>query len=151
MNNQELFDKLEKEEIKLASFRKRLLAYVIDSFIILCIVSIILFDKFTSMQTYDEIHNLLVRFAGGILILQFSYHMIFTYLYGATLGKIVFKIMVIDQNILDKPNFSQSALRAGVRQISDMFYGLGFAWALSNIVLKTWHDYAAKTVVIDLA
>ncbi|EGK8097578.1 TPA: RDD family protein [Campylobacter lari] len=149
--NQELFDKLEKEEIKIASFKKRFLAYVVDSFVILGIVSIILLDKINSMQTYEEIHNLLMRFAGGILILQFAYHSLFTYLYGATLGKMLLKIMVIDQELLDKPNFAQSALRAGVRQISDMLYGLGFAWALSNIVLKTWHDYAAKTVVIDLA
>ncbi|MPB46651.1 RDD family protein [Campylobacter lari] len=149
--NQELFDKLEKEEIKIASFKKRFLAYVVDSFVILGIVSIILFDKINSMQTYEEIHNLLMRFAGGILILQFAYHSLFTYLYGATLGKMLLKIMVIDQELLDKPNFTQSVLRAGVRQISDMLYGLGFAWALSNIVLKTWHDYAAKTVVIDLA
>lgn len=149
--NQELFDKLEKEEIKIASFKKRFLAYVVDSFVILGIVSIILLDKINSMQTYEEIHNLLMRFAGGILILQFAYHSLFTYLYGATLGKMLLKIMVIDQELLDKPNFTQSTLRAGVRQISDMLYGLGFAWALSNIVLKTWHDYAAKTVVIDLA
>ncbi|OCX43498.1 RDD family protein [Campylobacter ornithocola] len=149
--NQELFDKLEKEELKIASFKKRFLAYIVDSFVILAIVSVILFDKINSMQTYDEIHNILMRFAGGILILQFVYHSLFTYLYGATLGKMLLKIMVIDQELLDKPNLIQSVLRASVRQVSDMLYGLGFAWALSNIVLKTWHDYVAKTVVIDLA
>lgn len=151
MSNQDLFDKLEKEEIKIASFKKRFLAYLIDSFVILGIVSIILFDKFSMVQTYEEMHSVLIRFAGGILILQFCYHTLFAYLYGATLGKMFLKITIIDQNVLDKPNLTQSAIRAGFRQISDMFYGLGFAWALSNVVLKTWHDYAAKTVVIDLA
>ncbi|TXE86239.1 RDD family protein [Campylobacter volucris] len=150
MTNQELFDKLEKEEVVLASFKKRTLAYIIDIFIVCIIVSIILFDKISLAQTYEEIHTLLLRFTGGILLLQFCYHTLFVYLYGATLGKMFLKIMVIDQELLDKPNLTQSILRSGIRQISEI-YGLGFAWALSNIVLKTWHDYAAKTVVIDLA
>ncbi|MCR6571101.1 RDD family protein [Campylobacter insulaenigrae] len=151
MSNQELFDKLEKENIKIASFKKRFLAYIIDSFVVFLIVSIILLDKIYSVQTYDEIHNVLIRFAGGILLLQFCYHTLFSYLYGATLGKIFLKIMIVDQNLLDKPNLTQSTLRSCFRQFSDMLYGLGFAWALSNVVLKTWHDYVAKTVVIDLA
>lgn len=150
MTNQELFEKLEREEIKLASFKKRFLAYIIDSFIMFAIITIILIDKL-SFQTYEQMHSVFMRFALGILFLQFSYHTIFTYLYGASLGKIVLKIMVIDQELLDKPNFMQSVVRSAMRQVSDMFYGLGFAWALGNNVLKTWHDYAGKTVVIDLA
>ncbi|MBF7045628.1 RDD family protein [Campylobacter volucris] len=150
MTNQELFDKLEKEEIVLASFKKRALAYAVDIFVVCVIVSIILFDKISLVQTYEEIHAILLRFVGGILFLQFCYHALFVYLYGATLGKMLLKIMVINQELLDKPNLTQSILRSGVRQISEI-YGLGFAWALSNVVLKTWHDYAAKTVVIDLA
>ncbi|WP_291951022.1 RDD family protein [Campylobacter sp.] len=151
MNNQKLFDKLEKENIKIASFKKRFLAYIIDNIVIFFIVSIILFDKIYSMQSYDEIRSVLIRFTGGILLLQFCYHTLFSYLYGATLGKMCLKIMIIDQNLLDKPNLFQSALRSVFRQFSDMLYGIGFAWALSNVVLKTWHDYVAKTVVIDLA
>lgn len=61
------------------------------------------------------------------------------------------KIIVIDEGILDKPNWGQSCLRALIRQFSGMAFMLGFAWALGNNLRKTWQDYLARTVVIDVA
>ncbi|EAH6296911.1 RDD family protein, partial [Campylobacter coli] len=35
--------------------------------------------------------------------------------------------------------------------ISDMAFMLGFAWALSNDLRKTWEDYLARTIVVNVA
>lgn len=84
-------------------------------------------------------------------MLHITYQTIFTYLYGASLGKMVCKIIILDEDLLDKPNLNQSCIRSIVRQISDMAFMLGFAWALSNDLRKTWEDYLARTIVVNVA
>ena len=110
-----LQDRLERENLKIASFGKRVLAFLID------------------------------------VMVHFSYQAIFTYLYGASLGKILCKIIILDENLLDKPNLIQSCIRSAIRQVSAMAFMLGFAWALSNDLRKAWEDYLARTIVVDVA
>lgn len=146
-----LFNKLERENLKIASFNKRVLAYFIDNLILTLIVFVIFYDKIITANDSVEIAQILGNFYLGFLILHFSYQALFTYLYGASLGKMICKITIIDEDILDKPNLKQSCIRAIGRQLSDMAFMLGFAWALSNNLRKTWQDYLAKTVVVDVA
>lgn len=148
---EELLKKLELENIKLAPFSKRLIAYIIDTVVIALIVFFILYGQFDESSSELEILAVVNNFTIGLLLLQFCYHSLFCALYGASLGKIALKIMIIDAATLDRPNILKSMLRALVRQASDSSFCLGFAWALSNKALKTWQDYAANTVVIDLA
>ncbi|TQR56921.1 RDD family protein [Campylobacter troglodytis] len=147
----ELLDKLEREGLKIASFKKRVLAYLIDSLILSFIVFIILFDKLSNLSDFTEIILVIQDFALGFIILQFIYHFLFTLLYGASPGKMLCKIAIIDEKSLDKPNAMQSALRAAIRQLSDTAFMLGFAWALGNELRRTWEDLLAKTLVIELA
>ena len=149
--NENLQDKLEREGLKIASFPKRVWAYLIDEFLLTCIVFIIFYDKLANAKDYFDIAMILGNFSLGFFVLQFSYQAIFTALYGASLGKMVCKIIVIDEQFLDKPNWIQSCLRALFRQFSSMAFMLGFAWALGNVLRKTWQDYLARTVVIDVA
>ncbi|KAA6226749.1 MULTISPECIES: RDD family protein [unclassified Campylobacter] len=149
---EDLYDKLEREELKIASFPKRVIAYIIDSFIVGILCALVFMGDFYQIPD-DPVQFLSVtpQFVLSVYLLNFFYQTFFTFLYGATLGKMVCKIMIIDERILDKPNLIQSAIRAIIRQISDMFFMLGFAWALSNNLFKTWQDYLAKTIVIDVA
>ena len=59
------------------------------------------------------------------------------------------KTMCINVEILDKPNLTQSLVRAIFRIVSEACFYLGFAWALSNPARQTWQDKIAKTVVIN--
>ncbi|KAA6230186.1 RDD family protein [Campylobacter sp. LR291e] len=149
---EDLYDKLEREELKIASFPKRVIAYIIDSFIVGILCALVFMGDFYQIPD-DPVQFLSVtpQFVLSVYLLNFFYQTFFTFLYGATLGKMVCKIMIIDERILDKPNLIQSAIRAIIRQISDMSFMLGFAWALSNNLFKTWQDYLAKTIVIDVA
>ncbi|EAI4456819.1 RDD family protein [Campylobacter upsaliensis] len=149
--DENLQDKLDREGLKVASFFKRALAYTIDEFLLSCIVFVIFFNEFQKMSDPLEAVRILGNFSLGLFVLQFSYHAIFTALYGASLGKMICKIIVIDEGILDKPNWGQSCLRALIRQFSGMAFMLGFAWALGNNLRKTWQDYLARTMVIDVA
>lgn len=148
----EILDKLDRENLKIASFYKRVIAYFVDSFILSLIVFIVLFERISAISDPQDIFAVFnENFVLGFIVLQFCYHLIFTFLYGASLGKMLCKIAIIDEQSLDKPNFTQCVLRAGVRQLSDSAFMLGFAWALGNDLRKSWEDYLAKTLVIELA
>ncbi len=145
-----LSEKLERENLKIASFTKRVLAYFIDNFILNFVLLIIFYDKFSS-DDVQQMLDFLGNFFLGILFLHLTYHTLFTAMYGASLGKMVCKIIILNEELLDKPNFTQSLVRSAFRQVSDIAFMLGFAWALGNNLRKTWHDYLARTVVVDVA
>lgn len=147
----EMIEKLARENLKIASFYKRVLAYFIDSFLLSIIIVLINLDAILNTQDLAEQIALINGFALGFVVLQFCYHFIFTALYGATLGKMACKIAIVDEMSLDKPGYLNSAIRAAGRQLSDMCFALGFVWALGNDLRKTWEDYLAKTLVIELA
>lgn len=147
----EILDKLDRENLKIASFGKRVVAYFVDNFILSLIVFVIFFDKLTLITDPQDIFAMLDSFFLGFITLQFTYHLTFTYLYGASLGKMLCKIAIVDEQSLDKPNLTQCIIRAATRQLSDSAFMLGFAWALGNDLKKTWQDYLAKTLVIELA
>ena len=148
---EDLLTRLERENLKIASFQKRVLAFIIDDLLISLIVFIIFFDDFTQANDAFQVTQILTNYYFGLILLHFSYHSVFTYLYGASLGKIICKIIILDEALLDKPNLSQSLLRAVARQLSSMPFMLGFAWALGNELRKTWEDYLARTIVVDVA
>ncbi|MFQ6341627.1 RDD family protein [Campylobacter sp. VTCC 70190] len=146
-----LQNRLERENLKIASFTKRVLAFLIDDMVISLIVFIIFYDSFMVAKDVFETTQIIGNFYLGLILLHFSYQSIFTYLYGASLGKILCKIIILDEKLLDKPNLLQSCTRSAMRQVSAMAFMLGFAWALSNDLRKTWEDYLARTIVVDVA
>ncbi|MCH5337105.1 MAG: RDD family protein [Campylobacter sp.] len=145
-----LLDKLERENLKIANFSKRVVAYLIDNIILSLIVFIIFYDKL-SLMDYLEIADFLGNFTTGFFLLHLIYHTLFTFMYGASLGKMACKIMILNEELLDKPNFFQSLGRSFFRELSGIAFMLGFVWALGNDLCKTWHDYAARTIVVDVA
>ncbi|TKX32805.1 RDD family protein [Campylobacter aviculae] len=149
--NEDLMTRLERENLSIASFGKRVLAYFIDNFILSLIVCVIFYDQLLQSKNLLETTQILGNFYLGFILLHFTYQTIFTYLYGASLGKIVCKIIILDESLLDKPNLMQSCIRSAIRQLSDMAFMLGFAWALGNDLRKTWEDYLARTIVVDVA
>ncbi|MDO5045495.1 RDD family protein [Campylobacter sp.] len=148
--SQNILDRLDREGIRLASLRKRAFAYMIDEILISTLLMIIYWDKFAAANTYEEIQSILIALVYQIIILKFVYQTFFTWYYGASIGKILMKIVCVNVELLDKPNLSSSFIRSFVRIMSENLLFLGFAWALGNQTFQTWHDLAAKTVVIDV-
>ncbi|WP_300702967.1 RDD family protein [uncultured Campylobacter sp.] len=146
----EIEQRLEREGLKLASFGKRIAAYVIDTVIINLLLVFTFSDELMNVS-YEGAVDLAQDVLLSIVIITFLYHFIFTFLYGASLGKFFCKIAIIDEALLDKPNIMQSALRSAVKLVSENAFMLGYFWAFGNDSRKTWQDYVAKTVVIELA
>ena len=70
--------------------------------------------------------------------------------YGASIGKIVMKIRVMEVMTLQNPNVLVALNRAVFRVVSEMFFYLGFLWGLMDPARQTWHDKTAKTLVVNV-
>ncbi|MGH2267173.1 RDD family protein [Campylobacter taeniopygiae] len=148
---EDLATRLERENLSIASFKKRVLAYFIDNFILSFIIYIIFYTPLSQAKDLMEMIEVSRNFSFSFILIHLIYQIIFTYLYGASLGKMISKIIILDEDLLDKPNLIQSCIRASVSELSNSAFFLGFAWALGNDLRKTWEDYAAKTVVVNVA
>lgn len=144
-----VIDRLENENITLASVGKRAVAWGIDKVLLSILFYLIYADKFQGLE-YEQIIVLTSRLLLEIVFLDIVYQAFFTWYYGATVGKIAMKIVCVDVYLLDKPSFVASLIRAVIRVVSENAFFLGFVWAFSNPLLQTWQDKAAKTVVVDV-
>jgi uncharacterized RDD family membrane protein YckC len=149
MNEQEIIEKFERENISLASFPKRLLAYLIDEVLISFLFVMIYINSIEVSQNVEETINMINDLVVYIMILKVIYQAFFVFMYGATLGKIFMKIRVVSINDLENPSLLLSFIRAAVRILSESAFYLGFIWALINPKRETWHDKAGQTLVVN--
>ncbi|PSM51947.1 RDD family protein [Campylobacter blaseri] len=139
------------EDVKLASFNKRVGAFLIDEIILSILFIIAFYDKFSNITSQEEVIQILGTFTIYFVFVKVAYQAIFVNYYGATVGKLIFKIKCINLNG-EIPNFLTSLNRAMVRIfISETLFYIGYIWAYFNPVRQTWHDKLAKTLVIDVS
>ncbi len=148
--NGEILDRLERENIELATVNKRGWAYFIDEIIVSILFSFIYWDHISGAKTPEEMILVINTSFYYVVLLKIIYQTFFVWQYGATPGKMFLKIQIIDRNIFEKPSFISALNRAVVRIFSEMFFYLGFIWAFLNPLKETWHDKLAKTLVIDV-
>ena len=149
MNNDELIEKFEQEDITLASFQKRSLAYLIDEVLISVLFVFIIMDQVPPNLANEQFIEFINGFLVYIILLKVIYQTFFVWMYGASVGKIVMKIKIISTEDLDKPSLFSAFNRAVFRVIGEIFFYLGFFWAFLNPKRETWHDKIAKTLVVN--
>ncbi len=149
MNDEQLIEKLEQEEITLASFQKRGMAHIIDEILISFLFLFTFMDQIPQNATEEEVLNVINHLIFYIVVLKVIYQTFFVWMYGATLGKIAMKIKVVSINDLEKPTLFFALNRAVFRVLGEMLFYIGFVWAFSNPKRATWHDMIAKTLVIN--
>jgi len=147
MNN---IDQSNTDDLKLASMKSRVKAFVIDDLSITLLVIIILWDKISStngdlMATMAVMNEAFIQ----IIILKFIYQSFFVWYYGATIGKLISKIRVIDFENYGRVSLLNSCIRAAGRIISESVFYLGFMLAYYGESRQTFHDKFSKTLVID--
>ena len=137
--------------LQLASMRSRALAYVIDDFLVTIIIMMIFWEDIISVsQDMDALMYLLkAELAFPLIMLKVIYQTFFVWYYGATIGKIVVKIRVIDANKWGKVSIISSFLRAVGRIFSEMFFYIGFLIGFFNNGRKTFHDIIGRTLVVN--
>ena len=147
--NEQLDDVLDREHLNLAPLKVRLAAFGIDEVLISTLLFIVLWDNIAAAKSVEAIIELTNHFLLEFMAIKIVYQTFFTMQYGATLGKIAMKIRVIEVKTLSNPAFFSSFNRAIFRVVSEALLYLGFIWALLDPYRRSWHDFAAKTVVVD--
>ena len=139
------------DNLQLASMRSRALGYVIDDFLVTIIIMMIFWEDIISVsQDMDVLMYLLkAELAFPLIMLKVIYQTFFVWYYGATIGKIVVKIRVIDANKWGRVSIISSFLRAVGRIFSEMFFYIGFLIGFFNNGRKTFHDITGRTLVVN--
>jgi len=144
---------LHREGLSKAKISKRALAFLIDSIVLVILALAINYDLFTSLTPMSSEEDFLfvqTEILKVYLPMAFLYQWLFVALYGATLGKIVMKIRVIDLQTGDTPSTLVALNRSIVRIVSELVMNLGFLWAMLDPNRQGWHDKSARTLVIDV-
>jgi uncharacterized RDD family membrane protein YckC len=137
------------QDSNIASYNKRVMAYVIDDIAISLIVIIMLFQGIEEGASLEQFVLFLNHYFLEIITIKFLYQTLFIWYYGATVGKIVTKTIVLDSDY-SRLSLGRSALRSINRLISEMLYFIGFFVAFFTKKRQTLHDLIANTVVVDI-
>lgn len=149
-----------------AGFGARLVAAIIDGILISIVTGVIngIFGTAlgvgSSLMNTDNITDeaalgLLTAVIGGSLLIMFinmviswGYYIIMTGAKGATIGKMIMKLEVVDENY-QKISYGKAALRETIGKfVSSLVFCLGYLWVLFDDKKQGWHDKIAKTYVI---
>ena len=139
------------ENLQLASMRSRALGYVIDDLLVTVIIMAIFWENILAVSHEMNAMMLLMKtdLVMPLLMLKIIYHTFFVWYYGATIGKIIVKIRVIDANSWGRVSMFSSFLRAVGRIFSEMFFYVGFLIGFFNDGRRTFHDITGKSLVVN--
>ena len=133
----------------LASIKKRSMAFFIDEMLLSFILLIALWDSFIDAKTVEEVIYVTNTFVLEYMAMKIFYQAFFVMQYGATVGKIIMKIRVIEIKTLHNPSVVSALNRGIFRVISEMIFYLGFLWGMLDPSRQAWHDKTAKTLVVN--
>jgi uncharacterized RDD family membrane protein YckC len=138
--------------LQLASMRSRAFAFVIDDLLVTVIIMIIFWENIIALSDDMEAMMFLMKtdLVMPLIALKVTYHTFFVWYYGATIGKIIAKIRVIDVNSWERVSLFSSFLRSIGRIFSEMFFYAGFLIGFFNEGRKTFHDITGKTLVVNV-
>ncbi len=140
---------LHREGLELASIQKRAMAFFIDEMLLSFLLIIALWGSFSEAKNVEEMINLTNVYILEYMAMKIFYQAFFVMQYGATIGKLVMKIRVIEIRTGANPNVISALNRAIFRIISEMLFYLGFLWGMLDPARQTWHDKTARTLVVN--
>lgn len=145
---------IENEQLEYASFFLRLLSMLINSTIFSFITFIFIlgglffaiesFDKFLDVLLDNESLFIFTTFV--VVIFGESYFLV---IYGATPGKMILKLKVLDMQTGEQLSFIQAIIRSIFWYLSYFVFGLGFVWIWIDSRNRSWHDMIAGSVVVS--
>lgn len=138
------------ENLELASISSRAKAFIIDDLLISLVFVVLFWEQITSSD--GELMNMLIIMNENVvqvLFLKFIYQGFFIWYYGATIGKIIAKIKVIDYNTFGRVSLMSSLTRSIIRIFSEMFFYIGFIFGFFNDGKQTLHDKIGRTLVVN--
>jgi uncharacterized RDD family membrane protein YckC len=143
--------RLFREELDLAPISKRAFAFIVDKILLSLIVVAAMGDRFGAEASWEQMLDAANKTVLFVTVVELVYQGVFVKLYGATLGKMLFKIRVVDATMLDNPSIAHSFIRASMRIVNELLFYLGYVWAIFDPNRQGWHDKFAKTLVLNVA
>lgn len=135
-------------EIKYAGFWIRFLANLVDSIWLYGIIYALLWVLIGSDVFNPEAKYTLIQFSFEYVI-PFVVVMAFWIYTGATPGKMLFNLKIVDAETKEPVTPLRLVLRYLGYFISILPLGLGFLWIVWDKNKQSWHDKIAKTVIIQ--
>ncbi|MFZ9659936.1 MAG: RDD family protein [Arcobacteraceae bacterium] len=137
-------------KLELATQKTKLKAFVLDDILISIITMMILWDQISlAGSDLTAILILMNEAFIQVLFLKLVYQTFFIWYYGATIGKIVFKIKVIKEDSFSKVDLMSALMRSAGRIVSESLFYIGFALSFYTEGRQTLHDKLAKTLVVN--
>lgn len=151
MNSEKIEAILAREEIQTAALWKRIVAHIIDDLLVSMVIIGMYWDGIVQNAGNPEVVLGIISNSWMILyVVRIVYHWLFVRYYGATIGKIVVKIKVIEVGLLDNPSTKQALVRSLLRTLSEFLMYLPFLYILTNALRLGLHDKMANTIVVEL-
>lgn len=140
---------IQREHLQLSSIRQRAAAFGIDELLLSAIMIVILWDSIALAHTLEEMIAVTNSFLLEYMAIKIIYQTFFTMQYGASVGKIIMKIRIIEISTLSNPSFLSAFNRSVFRVVSEILFYLGFIWAMLDPYRRSWHDRTGRTLVIN--
>ncbi len=141
-------DTIQYAEVRV--LRRRFVAFILDVFIaalvsvfvlLLVTVALVFFEKF------DDDGVIEVFFLSSLIITYLAYHLFYLTAFGATPGKLLLKLRVVDSYGREL-RFRRSVIRLLGYIVSLCSLCLGFFHIIIDPLAQGWHDKIAGTYVI---
>jgi len=141
---------MDNENLELASMSSRIKAFIIDDLSITLVVAVMLWDTISAAGgDFMSVMAIMNSAFFQIVIIKFLYQTFFVWYYGATIGKLISRIRVIDFDNFGRVTLMNSAVRSAGRIISEMIFYIGFIIAFFTDSRQTFHDKFGKTLVVN--
>ena len=141
---------MNNENLELAPISKRIFAFLIDELVITILIYLIFWDSLVANSSnVDQLANVLTNLIFPVFFVKFIYQSFFVWYYGATIGKLILKIKVIDYYNFGRVSLSSSIIRSILRIVSEYFVYIGFIFAFFTQGRQTFHDKIGRTLVIN--
>ncbi len=138
------------DDLQLASMGARTIAFIIDDLSITLLVAVMLWDVISaSGGDLIAVMGIMNSAFFQIVFIKFIYQTFFVWYYGATVGKLIVKIRVIDFDDFGRVSLINSAVRSAGRIVSEMLLYIGFIMAFFTDSRQTFHDKFGKTLVVN--
>ncbi|MCS7200717.1 MAG: RDD family protein [Patescibacteria group bacterium] len=103
-----------------------------------------------SFQEIQKFSTSLILINLIFIFLSVAYFVVMTVIYGGTVGKLLLRIRVVDQNY-QRINWARAIMREVIGKLISYFvFTLGFLWVAWDVKKQGWHDKIAGTFVLKL-
>lgn len=149
LTDEKLEEILFRENLSIASFSHRAGAFFIDILIAGCLSWAFCCYFFSGkISTIETKIFFIQNFIFFIFIFHFFYELFFVSFFGASLGKMIFKLKIISVLSLDKPSFEIVLARCFIKILETIACFLPFIFAFKDKFLRAIHDKLSRTIVI---